>query len=637
MKDATDIRSFPGRLKRSLALFTQYFSNHQTNFILYTLLVLIFTSALFAILSRMIMAKNLAQKEFARHVLFEIDYAHSFIVRDVDVSLRGFALIPDDRYLYRSNAYLKIDLENNFQRLDSLLALQGYNDAQGLEAINAYKTAMRNFVDYHGEMIDLIRAGRMDEFHAAFTKDIGANFWPIYTQAYEAIARFEDRLTQQAMSQYRFLSISTLYIQFFLLLIGVPSILFIVKRLKEEKKTMKLLEERKLADERSRVKENMLSVMSHEIRTPLNSLVGLTNLLINRDPRPDQLEVVKTLKDSGDHLLHIVNDILDYNKIQAKRLELEMTDFDLNEILHQIHSMYYRMAAEKALSFMIHRDSSIPVKLVGDSTRLIQILSNLVSNAIKFTSTGTVGLHVNLRKQDGDEIFTEFVVKDSGIGIAEESMSFVFQPFAQLEKHITRKFGGTGLGLLIVKSLTELMNGEVLIESKEGQGTSFTVLLPFKVQTPGTTGQSSKPASVGLEFKGMEVLYVEDVASNRFLVKHLLSDHSIVCSLASNGLDAISVCKTRKFDIILLDIQMPDIDGYSVAHQVRTAGESMNQTTPIIMFSAYTDVSAEMMSQYAIDDSISKPFKPEELFAKFRKALLKQGAGNFIHSRNPTP
>jgi signal transduction histidine kinase/ActR/RegA family two-component response regulator len=636
MKDAMDIRSFSSRLKRSFASFSRYFSNHQTNFILYTLLVLIFTSALFAILSRIIMAKNLAQKEFARHVFFEIDYAHSFIVRDVDVSLRGFALIHDDRYLYRSNAYLKIDLEDNFQRLDSLLALQGYNDAKGLEAITAYKVAMRNFVDYHGEMIELIRAGRMDEFHAVFTKDIGAYFWPVYTQAYEAIARFEDRLTRQAMSQYRFLSISTLYIQFFLLLIGVPSILFIVKRLKEEKTTMKLLEERKLTDERNRVKENMLSVMSHEIRTPLNSLVGLASLLINRNPRPDQLEVVKTLKDSGDHLLHIVNDILDYNKIQARRLELEMTNFDLNEILHQIHSMYYRMAAEKALSFMIHRDSSLPVKLVGDSTRLIQILSNLVSNAIKFTPTGTVGLHVNARKQEGDELYTEFVVKDSGIGIAAESMSFVFQPFAQLEKHITRKFGGTGLGLLIVKSLTELMNGEVFIDSKEGHGTSFTVLLPFKVQKPGTT-PSSPPASVGLEFKGMEVLYVEDVASNRFLVKHLLSDHSIACSLASNGSDAISVCKTRKFDIILLDIQMPDIDGYSVARQVRTAGESMNQTTPIIMFSAYTDVSTEMMSQYAIDDSISKPFKPEELFAKFRKALLKQGAGNFMRSKNRIP
>ena len=228
-------------------------------------------------------------------------------------------------------------------------------------------------------------------------------------------------------------------------------------------------------------KEEVLSVLSHEIRTPLNSMIGLAHVLSRRDPRADQKEVIHTLASSADHLMNIVNDILDFNKIQAKGISLELLPFDLRTVLNHIHSMFIRIAEDRNLALSIQVDNSIPNFLMGDPTRLTQVLSNLVSNGLKFTPAGSVTLNAKIIDKDEHIATIEFVVRDTGLGIAQHEIKNIFLPFQQ-EKNIHGKFGGTGLGLAIVKNLVELMGGNVAVTSTHGEGSTFTVRIPFRVQ-----------------------------------------------------------------------------------------------------------------------------------------------------------
>ena len=249
---------------------------------------------------------------------------------------------------------------------------------------------------------------------------------------------------------------------------------------RRKKEQDKLSEEFKAKTEIATAREEVLSTLSHEIRTPLNSVIGLAHVLSKRDPRADQKEIILTLGSSADHLLHIVNDILDFNKIQAKGISLELLPFDLRTVLNQIHSMFLRIAEDRNLALSVQVDSSIPNALIGDATRLIQVLSNLVSNGLKFTLAGSVNLNAKLIDLDVGITTIEFIVRDTGLGIAQTEIENIFLPFQQ-EKNIHGKFGGTGLGLTIVKNLVELMGGNVAVTSTHGEGSTFTVLIPFKV------------------------------------------------------------------------------------------------------------------------------------------------------------
>jgi signal transduction histidine kinase/CheY-like chemotaxis protein len=600
---------------------TRVFSRLNIGGLLYTLLALLLICLIATYVSRIIMNKSLAQQKMAEHLMFEITYAHNFIVRDVDVTLRGFGIINDERYLYRSNEYISIDLENNFHRLDSLLISQNYSDPKGIEAIEKYKYYIRTFVNHHREMIQLIRDGKKSEFVNEFHKDSSASMWPIFTRAVEEVGKFERKLTNKAIADYRFFSIGVVYLQGFTLLLSVPLVMLILYRLKNERRTAKFLEERTLIDERNKIKENMLSMMSHEIRTPLNSMIGLTHALKSRSPREDQVEIINTLKTSGDHLLHLVNDILDYNKIQAKRLELEFISFNLVEILRQVHAMMVRSADEKGLKVTIQISTALPPKIIGDSTRLVQILSNLLSNAIKFTSEGSVTLNVRQAHQEHKLTMIEFKVEDTGIGISTDKLSLIFEPFAQMETHIHRKYGGTGLGLLIVKNLVELMGGKVEVKSVLGKGTSVIATIPFTVDTEEEDHQEAKRGSRFGELKGVRVLYAEDVESNRFLLNVLLEDHQMFCDNAKDGNEALTLAKEFKYDILLLDVQMPDMSGYEVAKRIRQDLSSKNNDTPIILFSAYTGISEDQIIECGANDFLGKPFLPEDLILKIEKQL----------------
>jgi signal transduction histidine kinase/ActR/RegA family two-component response regulator len=589
--------------------------------LLYTVIGLLIVCVVATFVSRFIMNQSLEQQRTAEHVMFEITYGHNFIVRDVDVTMRGYGIIRDERYLYRSNEYIAIDLENNFRRLDSLLANENYSDPEGMEAIAKYKYYIRSFVKYHQMMIQLLRKGETEKFVHEFARDSSATMWPVFTRAVEEVSKHERFLSRRALTRYNFFSWAVVYVQLFTLLFTIPLVSLVFTRLKNERRTTKILEERKIIDERNKVKENMLSVMSHEIRTPLNSMIGLTHVLKRRNPRPDQVEIIDTLKTSGDHLLHLVNDVLDYNKMQSNKLDLELLTFNLIETLKQLHAMFKRSAEEKGIYFSVQMSTSLPTIVTGDSTRLLQILSNLVHNAIKFTAEGSVNIYARLAAQGVDTCVIEFKVEDTGIGIPPDKLHLIYEPFTQLEAGTHRKYGGSGLGLVIVKNLVEAMKGSIDVQSVPGKTTTVTATIPFLFEEQLTQSHASLDERKLQRLKGVQALYVEDVESNQFLLTSLLADYEIDCMVASDGNEALVKVADKRFDIILLDVQLPDIDGYELVRWIRSDKASKNSDTPIILFSAHTDMSDEKIKACGADDFQGKPFHPEDLLLKIEKNL----------------
>ncbi len=433
--------------------------------------------------------------------------------------------------------------------------------------------------------------------------------------------------TENAYINNRVAIVNALIIAITLALIAsvIASVLYIRNyNTKRKIEQDKLAEEFRVKAEIASAKEEILSILSHEIRTPLNSVIGLTHVLSRRDPRADQEEIIHTLEASADHLMHIVNDILDFNKIQAKGISLELLPFDLRTVLNQIHSMFIRIAEDRNLALSVQVDSSIPNALMGDATRLIQVLSNLVSNGLKFTLAGSVNLNAKLISLDGMIANIEFVVRDTGLGIAQHEIENIFLPFQQ-EKNVHGKFGGTGLGLTIVKNLVELMGGNVAVTSTHGEGSTFTMCIPFRVQQENieaAADQQLNPTPQG-SLKEKKILYVEDVESNWFLVKSILEDYSMTCENVEDGTKARAIVCDNKYDLILLDIQLPDMDGFEVARAIRTDSGSLNKTTPIILFSALTNFDGEDLKACGANDLLGKPFQQEILIRKIA-ALIGQ-------------
>ncbi len=377
----------------------------------------------------------------------------------------------------------------------------------------------------------------------------------------------------------------------------------------------------------SQAKEDFLSTMSHEIRTPLNAVIGLTNLLLRRNPRADQLEIVKVLKNSSDNLLHLVNDILDYNKIQAGKLQLESVQFNFREFLGHLYSTFKIDAHDRGIDLQVKADLQIPDILEGDVTRLNQILINLLSNALKFTKKGKVSLDASLISKEDGMCMVKFVISDTGIGIHPSKLDKIFEPFHQSEASITRQFGGTGLGLSIIKALVKMFEGSIEVTSLPGMGSSFSVLLKLREQSsipvdPWVTGWE-------LPFNSArtKILYVEDVESNRFVVRNLMEEFNLKCTLASSGKEALELTRETTFDIILMDIQMPEMDGYQAAEKIAGQVNGKNLLTPIIAFTAepISEKLKTKLKKHNMRDVISKPFDIKQLLEKISQIVVDVG------------
>ncbi|PKK37713.1 hypothetical protein BWI96_04395 [Siphonobacter sp. SORGH_AS_0500] len=393
----------------------------------------------------------------------------------------------------------------------------------------------------------------------------------------------------------------------------------------------RLREAKEMAEKAALMKENFLANMSHEIRTPLNSIIGFTNLLETSPLTQEQIEYLRAVNTASRNLLTIVNDILDISKIEAGMLQFEKIPFSITALVQSIKIMLQPAAFDKQLALEVQIDPNLPSVVLGDPTRLTQVLLNLASNAIKFTEKGKIHISVHYSRQEGDVAWVKLVVKDSGIGIATDVLPHIFERFRQESSFTTRQYGGSGLGLNIVHSLVEMQGGSIAVISTPGLGSTFTVDIPYEVARQEVLEESEVASSSSQSNLHIKVLIVEDNPMNQKLATAVLSRMGYSSEVAGNGIIALEKLKSNKYDLILMDIQMPEMDGYETTRQIRTV---LKLDVPIVAMTAHALVGErEHCLQVGMNDFVSKPFQMNDLYKIVRK-MLQINTPTFVHSEN---
>ncbi|SDJ72587.1 Signal transduction histidine kinase [Pedobacter sp. ok626] len=370
----------------------------------------------------------------------------------------------------------------------------------------------------------------------------------------------------------------------------------------------------KKASVAAQTKENFLANMSHEIRTPLSGILGFTNLLQKRSLDATSTEFVSSIQRSGENLMAIINDILDLSKIEAGMMRITPGIFSINGLINSVETLFLERAKEKGLTISSKVDTSIPDTLTGDATRLTQILVNLIGNAIKFTQQGRINIEVYKKEQIENKVTVGFKISDTGIGIDKEKLNEVFERFNQGEDSVTRNYGGTGLGLSIVKNLILLQNGNIEVTSEQGMGTTFHFYIPYVISQDQISSSTVVDTAYFKDKSNvpLRVLVVDDNAINQSLMEHLLLQWNIDFDIVSNGLEAIEQLSHQTYELVLMDIQMPQMDGYTAAQQIR---EVLKLDIPIIAMTAHAMAGErEKCLSRGMNEYISKPIKEEELF-----------------------
>ena len=379
------------------------------------------------------------------------------------------------------------------------------------------------------------------------------------------------------------------------------------------------------AEAATKTKEQFLSTMSHEIRTPLNAIIGMTHLLKNGNLEGEMAENVEILEFSAQNLLSLINSVLDISKMEAGKMAFEKTEFDLPTLVQNTVDIFKARADGKNIMLRANIDKNIPKTLIGDSTRLSQILNNLIGNAIKFTEEGTVTITVRLLHHKTEKVELLFAVSDTGIGISAEKINTIFEDFSQAEEDTSRKYGGTGLGLAITKQLVELQGGTINVMSTMMVGSTFSFQLGFKIGKVEATSPKLPDAPNVKNLRGVNVLVVEDNKVNQILVKKFLNSWGAKFYIAENGQVALDLFKEHQFDVVLMDLQMPVMDGYESARQMRMLEQNTDKFTPIIALTASTLLNErERIVQVGMNDFLSKPFNPNELYQKIAQHSYQQ-------------
>ncbi len=385
------------------------------------------------------------------------------------------------------------------------------------------------------------------------------------------------------------------------------------------------------------IKEKFLANMSHEIRTPLNAILGFTGLLQRKNLDQDSQKFVQTIQKSGENLLTIINDVLDLSKIEAGMMRIESAPFSLYALVNSVETMFRQKSAEKNIDFHFSIAENIPDTLEGDANRLTQILVNLIGNSIKFTEEGNIVTNFRNRGITDSIINLEFSVADTGIGIEKHKLNQVFERFSQAEDSVTRRYGGTGLGLSIVNELVILQNGSIKAESQPGTGTVFTISLPYKIASV----QAELPSGLKIsrpepDLSYARLLIVEDNEINQSLLKHLFEGWRIQFDIVNNGLEAIEILKQKTYSLILMDIQMPEMDGYTATYEIR---HTLKLSTPIIAMTAHAlEGEREKCIGLGMNEYIPKPIREQvlhSLVAGFLKTQNKSPALNDLRQPNP--
>lgn len=391
------------------------------------------------------------------------------------------------------------------------------------------------------------------------------------------------------------------------------------------------------AERSEKMREQFFVNMSHEIRTPMNPIIGNIHLLLKSNPTEEQKENLNLIRSSADDLLVIINDILDLSKIESGKLSFEETDFVLTDIISSLVQSRKYEAREKNLELVLEIDKNLPEVVKGDPTRFKQIVTNLMSNALKFTEKGKITLRAKLLREEKDQVKVGIEVEDTGIGIAEDKQRYIFDNFAQASIDTSRKYGGTGLGLTIAKNLLELQGGNISVKSKVDKGTTFFFEISYKKSKEDAMVNLKLEDETSLEDLGpVKILLVEDHPMNQLLVKKLLMRKDIKLDIADNGLIAIDKLEKNNYDIILMDIQMPEMDGYETTLHIRGKMSEPTNTTPILAMTAHaTPKEEERCLKAGMNDFISKPIIPHKFYTKIIE-LTKKVNKNEAESKDET-
>ncbi|HSD57214.1 MAG TPA: PAS domain S-box protein [Methanotrichaceae archaeon] len=407
--------------------------------------------------------------------------------------------------------------------------------------------------------------------------------------------------------------------------IGYVSVSIDLTERKKIERDLRLAKE--LAESAAKAKSDFLANMSHEIRTPMNAVIGLTGLLQRTDLNKEQQDYVETIRSSGNSLLSVINNILDFSKIDSGKVELEAQPFNLRDCVEDSLDLVATEASKKGLNLAYSIDTSAPGTIMGDPVRLRQILINLLSNAVKFTDSGEVMMAVSGRKLEGNDHEVHFAIKDTGIGISKDRMNQLFKPFSQMEPSTTRIYGGTGLGLAISKRLVEMMGGRIWAESEVGNGSTFhfTILVAATAAKPASSMTIALQPQTDLKLSqspALRILLAEDNPVNQKVAMQMLRKIGYEADVAANGLEVLQALERQPYDIILMDVQMPEMDGLEAAKNIR---ERWHNGPKIIAITAYAlEGDRDRCLNVGMDDYISKPIQMDELQSK----LVKWGIDN---------
>ena len=387
------------------------------------------------------------------------------------------------------------------------------------------------------------------------------------------------------------------------------------------KKNEELLTEKERAEIAAKTKTNFLSTVTHELRTPLYAVTGLTNMLLEENPKPEQIQHLKSLKFSGEYLLTFINDILQINKIEANKVDIEPENFNLKKKITNVIAALNNSALDNNIQMHFEYESGLPETFNADQLKISQILINLIGNSIKFTKDGDIWVRVFKLQQEGDNYILRFEIEDNGIGISKEKQEMLFESFAQGSIQINRKYGGTGLGLSIVKGLIEILKGKIYLDSELGKGSKFTFEVPLKYAEA-----VAKPQKIEyfdkideLELSNIKILVVEDNKINQMITKKILNKMKLNCEIVDNGESAVNKAKETTYDVILMDIHMPGISGLEATKLIR----GFDKNITIFALTAVTlEDKMHEFEEAGFTDIISKPFKQEDFEKKLYEALI---------------
>ena len=512
-------------------------------------------------------------------------------------------------------------IKTNLPLLDSLIAITE-SEATGRKFIRLVNEKIKS---YNAVLLDTYSPQSLQNFNAR--TDLLTD--SIYFSAIELEDKLSDYLQKNiADNENLAIKVSQIDLRLTFIIIGAIAILatIIILRLLQNFQLLKAFyAERLEAEKAARVKEQFLANMSHEIRTPINSVVGFTNLLQKTDLKPEQQQYVSLITTAGQNLLSIVNDILDISKIEAGMLHFDKSPFSIREVCYNIEMLFQHKAKDKKLFLKTHVTDDVPELLLGDKERLTQVLMNLTSNAVKFTAAGGVYINVHCKKFSTSDVTLGVEVKDTGIGIKEDKLNVIFERFEQAETDTTIKYGGTGLGLAIVKSLVTMQGGKLNVLSEEGKGSVFEFEINYEIYkqknpSPPATGSEVKAVLIPHPaFEGKTVLVAEDNKMNQLLLKKIFQQLQLKAAFATDGAQAVELLKNHHYDLILMDIQMPVMDGYTATQEIR---KTLQQAIPIIAMTAKVlPGEKEKCIAAGMNDYISKPIDETSFYNVLVKTL----------------